>query len=470
MKRVKRYLLVLICLLLLNGCVKNDTTMKINSDKSMELEISLTVKDKYKNTLSTNLNPTDIEKQGFKVYTANNGEYSGYKITKKFDNIDELSKGNNEPLEISTMLEENYDFTKLFTKKTDFFKETYTANYKYSVTELRKKYTKYGEDDELFDEDDSDSVNDFNELELTYILVLPSKAKTNDASETTKGGKNLVWKLSPTTDSKINYTFVIYNYKHIALVGGGALLLVIIIIVLIVLLKKKKESTSSLIYKEYDPSIEGQLNKNEIIQDDPNKQTVFVQEEVKEETKKPESLEFGLPEEQTANHVSTAAPLNQFVEGDKPVEEKPKEEFVIPQVNSSPIPEMPKQPEIPQMMKMPDFAPTLEENRNLEIKEETPEAIETPKVMQTPEVNEKPKMIQTPDFAPTLEEKQTEAQVKPNTFDYNGTPDFVRQNDSHMFIDEQNDKAPVVPPQETHSAPELDIPNATALSDMPEYK
>ena len=45
MKRVKRYLLVLICLLLLNGCVKNDTTMKINSDKSMELEISLTVKE-----------------------------------------------------------------------------------------------------------------------------------------------------------------------------------------------------------------------------------------------------------------------------------------------------------------------------------------------------------------------------------------------------------------------------------------
>ena len=35
MKRVKRYLLILVCIMLLNGCVKNNTTMKINKDKSM---------------------------------------------------------------------------------------------------------------------------------------------------------------------------------------------------------------------------------------------------------------------------------------------------------------------------------------------------------------------------------------------------------------------------------------------------
>ena len=374
-----------------------------------------------------------LEKRGFKVTTNNTGDYSGYKVTKKFDNIDELCNADKDSLEIGTILEDGFDFTKLFTKKTDFFKETYTANFKYSVTELQKKYTNITEEDE----DNPSDINEYNELELTYTLVLPSKAKSNDASETTDGGKNLVWRLSPKTDSKINYSFVIYNYKHIAM--------------------------SSLIYKEYDPSIEGQLNKNEIIKDDSNNTAAFVQGE--EQTQKPE------PSEQTVNNVSTQAPESPITENGVPVMNKENDGFVIPQVNAANIPSSNAQPQIPTMIKTPEFTPTLDENRNLEI-QDTPEIIETPKVMQTPETSETPKMIQTPMFTPTLEEKQNEEiEVKPNTFDYNSKPDFVKQNDSHMFIGSQEPKkVESEKPQGGFSTPKLDIPNATALSDMPEYK
>lgn len=459
MKRVKRYLLILVCIMLLNGCVKNNTTMKINKDKSMNLEITILTKDTFKNSLSSSFNSTDIEKRGFKVTTNNTGDYSGYKVTKKFDNIDELCKADKDSLEIGTILEDGFDFTKLFTKNTDFFKETYTANFKYSVTELQKKYTNITEEDE----DNPSDINEYNELELTYTLVLPSKAKSNDASETTDGGKNLVWRLSPKTDSKINYSFVIYNYKHIAMLGGGILLFIIIVIVLIVLLKRKKESTSSLIYKEYDPSIEGQLNKNEIIKDDSNNTAAFVQGE--EQTQKPK------PSEQTVNNVSTQTTESPITENGVPVMNKENDGFVIPQVNAANIPSSNTQPQIPTMIKTPEFTPTLDENRNLEI-QDTPEIIETPKVMQTPETSETPKMIQTPMFTPTLEEKQNEEiEVKPNTFDYNSKPDFVKQNDSHMFIGSQEPKqVESEKPQGGFSTPKLDIPNATALSDMPEYK
>ena len=104
--------------MLLSGCFKNDTTMKINKDKSMNLEVTLTVEDQYKSTLSSNFDSADIEKRGFKVTTINNDDYSGYKITKKYNNIDELSKSDNKPLEISNILDSDFASITLILQKT----------------------------------------------------------------------------------------------------------------------------------------------------------------------------------------------------------------------------------------------------------------------------------------------------------------------------------------------------------------
>ena len=289
MKKLKRYLLVLISIILLSGCAKNNTTMKINKDKSMNLEVQILVIDESKNTLSANFDSAEIEKRGFKVITTTKDDYSGYKITKKFDNIDELSKGDNNVVDISKLLNSDFDFSKLFSKKTDFFKEVYTASFKYNINDYRLKYVT-NETDGAEDDDEEDKTDIKDIMELTYTLVLPNKAKSNDASNVSDGGKNLVWKLSSNSDSKINYSFAFYNYKHIAILCGSALLVVIILIVLLVILKKKKESKGTLIYKEYDPSIESELNSNEIIKDsEPSEVAAPLQPKV-EESSEPQNV------------------------------------------------------------------------------------------------------------------------------------------------------------------------------------
>ncbi len=326
MNRVKRYVLLICCLLLLNGCVKNNTTMKINKDKSMNLEIFILVKDEIKNKLSSDFNSSDLEKRGFKVTTTSDNNYSGYKITKSFDNIDDLSKNtNNKVVDISNILESDFDFTILFNKKTSLFKDTYTANYKYSVSEFKEKYNTIedeNQDGNTEEDDYNDTIDSTEKMELKYNLVLPTKAKSNNANKKTESGKNLEWNLSSTSENKISYSFDIYNYKNIILVGGGVALLIIIIIVVVVIIKKKKNSKGTLIYKEYDPSIEGELNKNEIIntpevtnqQQGVNNVDSNNQLSVSNEGPQTlETLEFNLPEEETKNHIDIKTPENQFI-------------------------------------------------------------------------------------------------------------------------------------------------------------
>lgn len=458
MKRVKRYVILLVCVMLLSGCFKNDTTMKINKDKSMNLEVTLTVEDQYKSTLSSNFDSADIEKRGFKVTTINNDDYSGYKITKKYNNIDELSKSDNKPLEISNILDSDFDTTKLFSKTGNYFFETYTANYTYSIDTFKNKY--------LISEDDEDSLEEDNRLkgiELTYTVVLPSKAKSNNANDNNDGGKKLIWKLSTNTDNKINYSFVIYNIKNIAIVGGGTLLLLIIIIIIIAVIRKKKASTSSLIYKEYDPSIESELNKNEIIKDEEPKNLQVPEENLKKEevvvtenkvnqpsdtfinAPKLDSLEYNLPSEQTANHIEIEEKKNQFVTGDN---------IVIPQVQPTYIKGV--QPSSP-----------VEEVKPQVVAEEVkPQVVVEEKVI-----------LETPTVTPSLQNinpqvnnvSQPEPQVQANTFDYNKAPDFVRQNDTNKFIQEEVERQSQ-PQSGGFDSPKLDIPNATALSDMQDYK
>ena len=51
MKKVERLILVLVCVLLLSGCVKMHTTMTINSDKSMVYENEVLFKWKNRRTI-----------------------------------------------------------------------------------------------------------------------------------------------------------------------------------------------------------------------------------------------------------------------------------------------------------------------------------------------------------------------------------------------------------------------------------
>ena len=98
MKRFKQLVILLVCVLLLSGCVKEHYSMNINKDKSMTFEVEMLLSDTLLQNSGEDTNSeltesaTEYEKKGFTVTPKKEDGYSGYTLTKRFKNIDDLSK------------------------------------------------------------------------------------------------------------------------------------------------------------------------------------------------------------------------------------------------------------------------------------------------------------------------------------------------------------------------------------------
>ena len=279
MKRVKGLLILLICVFLLSGCVKETISMDIKSDKSMTLSGKVLVKEEFKEDFDETYNSEDLTKAGFKVTTVTEDGYSGYLITKEFKNIDDLSKNNNIQIDISGIFQDKVDFNKLFTKTSDFFKDTYKALFLFaSNTEEEETESNLDSDtlveegnDSLYTDDDeteSTEIEGLDDLantltagmEFKYVVTLPVKPKSHNASTVSEDGKTLTWNLATSEASNIQYEFSLLNMTHIYMIAGGAAgVLLVIVVIALLIIKKGKASKETLIHKEYDPSIAGQV-------------------------------------------------------------------------------------------------------------------------------------------------------------------------------------------------------------------
>lgn len=457
MKRIKGFLVILITIFLLSGCVKNSITTKVNSDKSMNLEIEVLTKEEYKDKLSSIVTSMNLENRGFKLSTVSNDSYSGYKITRTFKSIDDLSNGSKDTVDISYILEEQFDFSRLFVRKSSFFKDTYTANLTYSAEKLKSIYVFNG----------SGSDEELEELELKYVLVIPTKAGNNDADEISTDKKYLTWKLSTDKEEKINYTFDIINIMHIALVGGGALLLLIVIIIVIVVIKKKNASKASLVYKEYDESIEGKLDKSEVIEGDaPKAEATVVQTgELPEQVNVPVEQKIDEPKVEEPQLVAPiidgpeepAAPAVETAVDNMEMQQLPSLEFEVPDNLIEQQEEVKEEP-------LADFKPnTFDYNRRPEfVKSTEPSKFVDEKVaIENAQEIEEPAGLE----APVLEEQK----VTPTAVPVPETP-IEMQTDNQTFIHTYETPTPTGEVQNKPNEVELDVPNGIALSDMDQNK
>ena len=122
-------------LILLSGCVKSNTTMVISKDKSMSLSSEILISDKVnddKNKLIIKDEKDKLQKKGVIIENveSSNG-YGGFRVTKKYDNIDKISSEEYKEINISNFLSDNFDDSVLFQVKKGMFKNVYTANYKF---------------------------------------------------------------------------------------------------------------------------------------------------------------------------------------------------------------------------------------------------------------------------------------------------------------------------------------------------
>ena len=290
MKKTK-YLLLLMCAFLLTGCVKMNASMKINKDKSMDYEVIIAMNKQLVGDTNQVLTDDQIKKakkNGYKLSDYKDEEMKGYKIVKHIKNIDNVSTTKKVESNIDVDSNDKY----MFTVKKGFFKNTYKAVFKTNSTnnlnsqlsgssddnEIKEDDENYDDDyydededydddyysededydDEYYDESDSDDEyadgNDDDTLDLsdntdyssymenmdfTFEIKLPYKAKKNNATTVSKNGKTLSWNLLKHQDD-IEFEFELYNLTNIYLTVGGAIVLIVLIVLFI--LKKKKKS------------------------------------------------------------------------------------------------------------------------------------------------------------------------------------------------------------------------------------
>lgn len=220
MKNVKK-IFILLFSFLLTGCCTYNMQMGINKDKSVTLSLVYTINTSALNGFNTNqddtttnedeTNPDEdntiqddvadeefkvdeeqkkkLEEKGFKVEDYTNGNENGVKISKTYASIDNISTDKDIEIIMTSMLEDNFDDTYLFTKQGN----TYSANY-------------------IFDFSSTDSTgmdlsayqNYFN---LSFKLTLPEKSLESNATTISEDGKELTWNMTYGKTTKVNFKF-----------------------------------------------------------------------------------------------------------------------------------------------------------------------------------------------------------------------------------------------------------------------
>ena len=324
MKNLKKLIVVLLILTTMTGCVKYKNTMTINNDKSMIFEGSYLISDKLLETSdSTTFFPEEnkkaLEERGVTISDKKENGYTGISLSKKYDNIDKISNESGKEVIISDYLNKDFDDSVLFKIEKGFFKNKYTAIFKYdsnvnpensgdmstsqSLTENDNKLAVTTDDETTIvpsegndtvtkpttpndikpttpdtgsttdpetpgEENSNDNDFDFDfknltsEMEFSYVVNLPEKALTNNATNVSNDGKTLTWSLMQSQISNIEFSFELKNMtNYYILYGAIAAAVIIVIIIIISLIKKGKKGKEVVpaqnepIHADYDPSI-----------------------------------------------------------------------------------------------------------------------------------------------------------------------------------------------------------------------
>lgn len=308
MKKAK-YIILLSLTILLTGCVKSNTSMTINKDKSMSLTSEVLISDKLLDKESRLIIKDEKEKLQKKNMTVeeikdSNG-YSGFSVTKKYGNIDKNSKEEYKEIIISNFFDDKFDDSVLFQVKKGLFKNVYTANYKFEVDNddfvednnsnetviddttntptVENGTTNVIDNTNNVDgtnnntekdiSDNADLIKLASEVKFKFSVNLPYKVLESNATKKSDDGKKLEWDLNSNDAVKINYSFELYNmnniYMAIGISIGAIILLIVLIIIKNKIVQKKREKISSRpILREYDPSIEDELLEKTNVNDD----------------------------------------------------------------------------------------------------------------------------------------------------------------------------------------------------------
>ena len=291
MKKKLQILIVgLMIILLQTGCAKLEATMTIKNDGSIDYSYYIGIKKEY-NPNGDPIMDTDqvkaYQKAGITVVEEEDDEYTGNRLNKKYDSIDELTSIADTSCELD-IYNKKIDNMYCFTKEEGLFGEVYKA--KIAVKPLKENInssTQTQEDDNtqsssIVSTDDVDngdgtytitnhyedgSTYTFNsnhssketqddienmtsaiksQLKATFVVKLPSKNLSNNATNTTDGGKVLTWDLLDDQMENVEYFEFSFNKPNtlriiIASVLGAIIIFLVISIIISLIINRNNK-------------------------------------------------------------------------------------------------------------------------------------------------------------------------------------------------------------------------------------
>lgn len=274
MKKVKYLLLLGLFAIITTGCVKFNANMNIKNDKSMDFSIIYAF-DKTVLGEDNALKEEDFEevkKQGFEATKYTEGNYEGFKLTRKIANIDDVSSESDVIFDMSGMMEEKEGNKYIFkiVKGTD--KNTYIAKIKFDSSSSSSSLSDTETPGEVETGDEPTSITGSNDidmsaltsgLDLSFSVDLPNPAVSSNATKKENNNKKLSWDLTTSGEQIIEFTFELSNSNTsisgignngvisgnsssnnnsnlILYIGIGVLALAVIVLIIILATKNKK--------------------------------------------------------------------------------------------------------------------------------------------------------------------------------------------------------------------------------------
>ena len=284
-KRSFKVLCLMLIIFMTSGCMKLNVDMSINKDKSMNLSYVVAFANSLMNQSGTDtaLDESDLkqaEESGFKVENYSDGSMTGYKFTKGFSNIDNISDEKETIFDLEKLLDG--EEAKVFTVKKGLFKNTYSVKMQNNTaTEMEDEMdlgslygdssSDYSSSSNIFGDTDLSMLT--SSMDLTFTVNLPNKPINSNATTTENERKKLEWNLMDQNLQNIEFEFELYNMDNIYLTVGIIGVLVIIIIVIIIMNKKKpnsKEATPVLVNDSViEPNIPNEMPVETINKEEP---------------------------------------------------------------------------------------------------------------------------------------------------------------------------------------------------------
>lgn len=238
MKKIK-FLFMFMLLFIVTGCIKFDANMSINMDKSMDYSITLAFDKSLVKTddeILTKEQLNMMEQNGFKISNYSIENMDGFVLTKKIQNIDQVSSENIVLYDLSGMFSGKRESEYLFKIEKGLLRNYYKAQIK-------------------IDPNDSGiNINDENynsniKPNLTFKVKLPYGFIKNNANKV--NDKELIWNLSIDNKDNIEFEFYMYNIDTFIII-----FVIILTIILIILVIFKKQSNKKKQIVENNTTIE----------------------------------------------------------------------------------------------------------------------------------------------------------------------------------------------------------------------